>query len=173
MWGPAIRRGPTVMSVHTSKLPPFAVLAALFALLLAGCGGDGASDSTSPVAGETTPAKSPPATAKETEKPQPPAAPSKQGAERKKAASQKHPSDTADRKTGKSKPANAGADPKEKNPIAKVKELVSGGNGTRVASSPKEIRKILRELKAEAQEGGDASSQDSIEKTLEGVLGEH
>jgi hypothetical protein len=159
------------MSSHTSKLPALAVLATLFALLLAGCGGGGSSDSTSPVAGDATSAKSPPATAKEAEKPKPAPTPSKQSAKRKKASSPKHAGDSAEKKDGNSKPADAGADPTATDPIAKIKELVSGGNGTRVASSPKEIRKILRELRAEAQEGGDASSQDSIEKALEGVLG--
>jgi hypothetical protein len=154
------------MSAHTPKLPILAALATLFALLFAGCGG-GSSDSTSPVAGEATSAKSEDGTRGPT------TVPPKQGAKKKRAASQSLPSNTAE-KDGKSKPADAGADPKATDPIGKqVKELVSGDGGTRVASSPKEIRKILRELKADAKQDGGASGSSSVEKTLEGVLGGH
>jgi len=161
------------MSAQISKLSVFAVLAALFTLPFAGCGG-GSFDSTTrtgSVAEEAAAAKSPPkSTADEAGNTEPAKVASKHGAEKKKAPSQRKQT-SADREGESTKSKGSGADQKSPDSISEqVKELVSGG-GSRVVSSPNDVRKILRELKADAKQDGNASGPSSVEKTLEGVLG--
>jgi hypothetical protein len=170
--GPALTGDPSNMRSHTSTSMTLAVLATLLALLV-GCGG-GSSDSANPEAVDAPPAKNPSeATGNEGGKRESAAVPPKHDAKKDAAAGQSQRG-TGDGNGDKSKSANAEADPKATDPIeAQLKELVSGDNGKRAASTPKEIRKILREIKADADEGGAASDSDSIEKTLEGVLGEN
>jgi hypothetical protein len=157
------------MSSETCKSMTLVPLAVLVVWLLAGCGG-GSPDSTDPGQPKVEaaqPSISPSEESADADSQKPAAAALRHKA--KKTAAARGSRNTPDREGDKDTPVSSkkSADTVE----AKLEDLVNGGSGKHVVSSQKEIRKILREMKAGADDGGGSSSAGSVEKTLEGVLG--
>jgi len=153
--------------IHT--LPIFVAMTAIVALLVAGCGESG--QSTGPQ-GPSRSGSSPATTAHRSDGLEEHSTEHERAAGRSAAANrdQRQP-ERGDK--AKSPPRNGGDGQETGQTIdTRLKKLLSGGGGekTHVTSSPKEIRKIVHDLEADADQRGE-STTSAVEKVLEGVLG--